>query len=166
MKTAQTVLTACLLGAGLGAASYLMHSKPVAPVPVVDDARFAAIEMADVSYWKATAAKSAVAQYQRDVCRTLHNSAYADSAGNCSAPVDCTSCITHKGKARYAVIHDNAWVRAPKTGGPDYGLLMAQEKLVFQMSMANQGATEAGRRAYDHSIRCSRLTWAADAQCK
>lgn len=166
MKTAQTVFTAVAIGAVLGAASYLMHSKPVVLAPVVEDTQTEAFYQADMSYWQKQAALGAVANYQRSVCFTLYNGYMSDGAGNCTKPVDCTSCVSHKGMARNAVIHDNGPSRSAKAGGPDYAQLMRQEKLVFQMSMASQASHEAGRKAYDHTVRCQRIWSASDAQCK
>lgn len=168
MKTAQTVLTGCLLGAGLGLAAYLTHKAPE-PVAVTVDAdapNYALMTEQDTAYWHMNAVRFEVLQVQKTACHVLYGENYRpNDAGACKAGTDCTSCVTHKGVTRNAVIHDNAWVRAPKSGGLDYGALMRQEKLVFQMATADQAKTEAGRKAYDITLRCERLTWVADIQC-
>lgn len=166
MNTAKTVLTVFLLGAGLGAASYVMHHKaqPIAPV-VEDSADFKRIEDDSLVYWRRTALNSQIASTYRLVCSVLHNGAYADARGDCTAPVNCTSCLSHSGKARFAVIHDNKPIHGPKAAGPDYAAMMRQDKLVFQMAMADQASHVAGAQAFNHVTRCQALYAAADVQC-
>lgn len=164
-KTA--LLTACTLGALIGAATYFTHQAPVVqPADSFVEEQSVVYANADAMYWARHTAQFNVAQYEKLACRKLYGEHYKpDGAGNCEPPVDCTSCITSKGVARNAVIHDNAWVRT-KAKGSDYDAMMRQAKLVFQMSMARQGEIEAGRRAYDHTVRCQRIWAGADIQCK
>lgn len=163
----KAILTACTIGAVLGAASYFLSSSPKPAVLLESEPHgMMPVDEADAMYWHRRSAQSYVAQYFKLSCRKLYGEHYRpDEAGNCQAPVDCTSCLTHKGVARNAVIHDNAW-HPVKAAGPNYDALIWQDKLVFQMAMARQGEVEAGRRAYDHVVRCQRVWSAADVQCK
>lgn len=162
----KAIATAIAIGAVLGAASYFMHSSPAALAAGGIAPQEDGIDRSTL-YWDRYSARANVAQYEKLACRTLYGEHwYPNASGECLAPVDCTSCVTHKGVAHNAVIHDNAWVRAPKAGGPNYDAMMRQDKLVFQMAMARQGEVEAGRRAYDHTVRCQRVYAGADIQCK
>lgn len=164
-KTA--ILTAVTLGAGLGLASYLMHGKPVtAPVVIAEEGGMVADSLADGQYWRRQSIASDVLQYDKAACRALYGEHYIAVGPVCQAPVECTSCVSHKGAARNAVIHANTWIRSAAKPGPDYAAMMRQDKLVFQMSMASQRATEAGRQAYDHVVRCQAIYAGADIQCK
>lgn len=160
------LLTAITLGAGLGFASYLMHGPAAqAPAVTVDEQATFVMDTSAI-YWQRQAVASEVLSYDKHACEALYGEHYHANGAACDAPVECTGCIsTHKGPIRNAVIHDNTWVRGKKSG-PDYDAMMRQYRLVAAMSVADRAATEAGRKAYDHSIRCSRLTWRADAQCK
>lgn len=163
----KTIATAIAIGAVLGCASYFLRSSPpLAPAAAEESGMIDAVSDADRIYWERRAAQSSVASYFKLACRKLYGEHYhPDEAGNCEAPVDCTSCVTHKGIAHNAVLHDNAWQRT-KVTGPNYDAMMRQDKLVFQMAMARQGEIEAGRRAYDHTVRCQAIYAGADVQCK
>ena len=160
----KTLLTAVTLGAGLGLASYLMHGKQEAPAAVAVDYQAAFVFDASTRYWNRVAVESEILSYDKAACRALYGEHYQAQGADCVAPVDCTSCTTHKGPARNAVIHANAWVRS-KQAGPNYDAMMRQFRLVAQMSMADRAAHEAGREAYDYTMRCSRATYRSDIQC-
>lgn len=164
MKT-HTIVLAVTLGAGVGLAAYVTHKTPATAPAVSVDEQAETYAAADQMYWARKSTASLVLSYDKLACRKLYGENYMAQGADCILPTGCTSCTSHKGGSRHAVIHDNAWIRAPKPAGPDYAAMMRQEKLVFAMSMADQGATEAGRKAQDHSVRCSRLTWSADIQC-
>lgn len=161
-KSTTAIVSACMIGAVLGAANYFTHSAAVPVIAPAMDEPDTAIT-ADIPAMQL--AKFQAHEYQKSACRVLYGEHYRPSEeGACTAPVDCTSCVTHSGRTRNAVIHDNAW-HPTKAQSPDYAAMMRQDKLVFHMAMASQASTEAGRQAFNHVTRCQRIWSAADVQC-